>query len=408
VDARAAPFLERLGLTRALDTPVATWSSGMRQTLSLGRALLMSPQVLLLDEPTSNLDPVSSRAIHDAVRAEADRGVAVVLATHDLASAQGICDRVAFIDGTILALDRLPRQDAPPSASLYDRYAALFADSTGPAEVPLRAPATARGATAPGRILRIARREWLEQGRQPAMLSVIAALFLAIALLVVTALVLLDLVAASDDLTAALASWMPAVGMDGYAAVEALAGSVVGASNWLLFTQFLGITAVQAGHTVLHDRQCGALPFLLLAPIRRIELLFGKVLGAMGPPTALYLLLSGAASALAASLDVTAAHADRLPPAPAWFVAFFLGGPIWGAFIATLCAIVSGLAEDVRTAQQGVWFLMFFATFACGFLLAGLLPQGPAVQAAVALLGLAATTGAQLVGSRMLSRDLGR
>lgn len=258
------------------------------------------------------------------------------------------------------------------------------------------------------RVWHIARREWLEQARQPAMLAVIAALFVAIGGLVDVALWLLDATARRPAWRDGLATWAPALGLDPDGVVPAVAGGVVGIANWLVFTQFLGITAVLAGHVVLHDRQTGALPFLLLAPVRRAELLAGKVLGAIGPSLVLYVVVSGAATAIAASFEVTAPHRDRLPPSPAFLVAFLAGGPVWSAFVATLCAIVSSVARDVRTAQQAVWFVMFFATFACGFLLAALLPEGVAVQLAVAGLGAVATAGALLVGSRVISRDLGR
>jgi len=258
------------------------------------------------------------------------------------------------------------------------------------------------------RIAHIARREWLELRRQRAMLAVISALFLAIAAIAATALLLLERVAAGPALLASLAVWLPGEGIEPGAAVDAMAGTVVGFFNWLIFTQFLGISAVLAGHTVLHDRQCHTLPFLLLAPVRRVELVAGKVLGATAPPFVLYVVLSGGASLLASSLVVTAPYADRLPPSPAWLVAFFLGGPAWSLFTCTVCAIVSSLSRDVRTAQQGVWFVMFFATFACGFMLAALLPEGVFVQLGVAVVGLTATAGALAAGGLVISRDLSR
>ena len=112
IDRRSAPYLDRLGLAADMGRPTAEWSSGMKQKLSLARALLMSPRLLLLDEPTANLDPLASRAIHETIRTEADRGVAVVLATHDLPHAEQICDEVAVIAGGVRARERFegPRQ----------------------------------------------------------------------------------------------------------------------------------------------------------------------------------------------------------------------------------------------------------------------------------------------------------
>ncbi len=99
-------LLERVGLaTRGRDR-VSDYSKGMRQRLTVARALLNRPDVLFLDEPTDGLDPVSARSIRTLIREEADRGVAVLLTTHDMYEADELSDRVAFIDeGRILALE---------------------------------------------------------------------------------------------------------------------------------------------------------------------------------------------------------------------------------------------------------------------------------------------------------------
>ncbi len=99
-------LLDRVGLaTRGRDR-VSGYSKGMRQRLTVARALLNRPDVLVLDEPTDGLDPVSARSIRGLIREEAERGVAVLLTTHDMYEADGLSDRVAFIDqGRILTLD---------------------------------------------------------------------------------------------------------------------------------------------------------------------------------------------------------------------------------------------------------------------------------------------------------------
>jgi ABC-type multidrug transport system ATPase subunit len=127
-DRCATPLLEELELTTThLDRRSHTYSSGMRQKVSLVRALLLEPRLLLLDEPTSNLDPRASMCLHSAVRRQADAGVAVVLATHDLFSAEQICNRVVFVDNRVLAIDSLKRRGMPPArGQLYRRYEALI------------------------------------------------------------------------------------------------------------------------------------------------------------------------------------------------------------------------------------------------------------------------------------------
>ncbi|MEN8235805.1 MAG: ABC transporter ATP-binding protein [Actinomycetota bacterium] len=99
-------LLERVGLSTRLDDRVAEYSKGMRQRLMMARALINAPDVLLLDEPTDGLDPVSAIAIRDLIKEEAARGAAVLLTTHDMHEADTLSDRVAFINqGQILAID---------------------------------------------------------------------------------------------------------------------------------------------------------------------------------------------------------------------------------------------------------------------------------------------------------------
>lgn len=99
-------LLARVGLATRSRDRVSDYSKGMRQRLTVARALLNRPDVLFLDEPTDGLDPVSARSIRTLIREEADRGVAVLLTTHDMYEADELSARVAFIDaGRILALE---------------------------------------------------------------------------------------------------------------------------------------------------------------------------------------------------------------------------------------------------------------------------------------------------------------
>ena len=257
------------------------------------------------------------------------------------------------------------------------------------------------------RVLHIARREWLEQWRQPWMLAAIGSLDAIIAGLLLTSLFLLQQALTEPNAQEALVQLMPGA-TDSTEVVRALSQTALTVTNWLIFTQFLGIVAVLAGHAVLHDRQSGTLPFLLLAPVRRAELLLGKVLGAMGAPLALYLLCNGVAMSIAGSLEIASVAPFRVPPSPAFLVAFLLGGPLWALWIGLICAIVSSLSRDVRTAQQIVWFVVFFATFVCGILLSVLLDRGPGVQLGIAALGAAGAGFTLWIGTQVISRDLSR
>lgn len=99
-------LLRRVDLTDRMNDRVSSYSKGMRQRLMVARSLVNRPDVLFLDEPTAGLDPVSAKALRTIIRAEAERGVAVVLTTHDMLEADKLSSRVAFINkGRILALD---------------------------------------------------------------------------------------------------------------------------------------------------------------------------------------------------------------------------------------------------------------------------------------------------------------
>ena len=95
--------LETVGLEGKADRPARSLSAGEAQRVAFARALAVGPDVLLLDEPTSNLDPRNTAVIEEAVLAARGRDIAVVVATHDMQQAQRIADRVAvLLDGTVI------------------------------------------------------------------------------------------------------------------------------------------------------------------------------------------------------------------------------------------------------------------------------------------------------------------
>ncbi len=99
-------FLRRVGLADRANDRVSSYSKGMRQRLMISRAFINKPKVLFLDEPTSGLDPVTSVMIRKTILEEAERGAAVLLTTHNMAEADQLSNRVAFInEGEIVALD---------------------------------------------------------------------------------------------------------------------------------------------------------------------------------------------------------------------------------------------------------------------------------------------------------------
>jgi len=103
----AQPLLERVGLGADGGTRVGQYSKGMKTRLSLARAMLHDPELLFLDEPTGGLDPVSARNVRELLSELREQGKTIFLTTHDMAVADQLCDRVAFIvDGRIRVVDR--------------------------------------------------------------------------------------------------------------------------------------------------------------------------------------------------------------------------------------------------------------------------------------------------------------
>ena len=104
----ADSLLDRVGLTLAADRRVGTYSGGMQRRLDLAAALVHTPQVLFLDEPTTGLDPVSRQAIWEEVQKLNDEGTTVFLTTQYLEEADKLADRVGIISGGLLVAEGTP------------------------------------------------------------------------------------------------------------------------------------------------------------------------------------------------------------------------------------------------------------------------------------------------------------
>ncbi|WP_135452924.1 ABC transporter ATP-binding protein [Mycobacterium sp. DL99] len=99
-------LLEAVGLGDTANTRVANYSKGMQMRLTFARSLINNPELLFLDEPTSGLDPVTARKVKDIILDLKARGRTIFLTTHDMSTADELCDRVAVVvDGAIVALD---------------------------------------------------------------------------------------------------------------------------------------------------------------------------------------------------------------------------------------------------------------------------------------------------------------
>ncbi|WP_328939190.1 ABC transporter ATP-binding protein [Streptomyces tauricus] len=104
--ARVGELLERTGMADRADERVDKMSRGMKQRLHIARGMVADPPLLVFDEPTAGLDPVSVRDFRTLVSELREDGHTVILATHDMAEAEALCDRVTFVDrGRLIATE---------------------------------------------------------------------------------------------------------------------------------------------------------------------------------------------------------------------------------------------------------------------------------------------------------------
>jgi daunorubicin resistance ABC transporter ATP-binding subunit len=169
---RAARILDEFSLSDAADRPVRTYSGGMRRRLDLAASLVPRPQVLLLDEPTTGLDPVARQQLWERVKALSADGTTVLLTTQYLEEADHLADQVAVLEHGRLLEQGTPAQlkrrlgDDTIAATVADpsdllRAAAVLADvstsepSTDPASgvVTVRVPSGSGGLAVAVRLL---------------------------------------------------------------------------------------------------------------------------------------------------------------------------------------------------------------------------------------------------------------
>ncbi|MBO6895256.1 MAG: ABC transporter ATP-binding protein [Roseibium sp.] len=106
--ALALPLLERVGLADAAGRKVSTYSKGMRQRLGLAQALIGQPKLVLLDEPTTGLDPISRQNVYELIGEIAAKGATVLLSSHALTELEAKTDRILILSkGCLVADDQL-------------------------------------------------------------------------------------------------------------------------------------------------------------------------------------------------------------------------------------------------------------------------------------------------------------
>jgi ABC-2 type transport system ATP-binding protein len=112
VKVRSREILERLGLEAGrVNEPMLRMSRGQQQKVAIARAFLTQPRLMLLDEPTTGLDPRSRRDVQAFLTEVRDRDdVAILLTTHDMEEAELLCDRMAFLAGGRIVAEGTPAQ----------------------------------------------------------------------------------------------------------------------------------------------------------------------------------------------------------------------------------------------------------------------------------------------------------
>ena len=122
-DRRCQRALQRVGLDALAGRSARSLSGGQQQRLALARAWALEPDILLLDEPTANLDPSAKREVERLIGALADDGVTVVMSTHNLGQAKRLATRVAYLEAgrlvVELPVDRFFNDVLPPEAALF-------------------------------------------------------------------------------------------------------------------------------------------------------------------------------------------------------------------------------------------------------------------------------------------------
>jgi len=145
IEDQISRVLDEVGMGGRADRTMGTYSKGMLQRVALAQALLGDPELLILDEPMSGLDPVGRRDVRDIILAQAAAGVTVFFSSHIIPDVEMICDRVAIIvDGTVRANGTLSELVSDEAAS----YEATFADGVpSDLQTPLQAHHVASGAS---------------------------------------------------------------------------------------------------------------------------------------------------------------------------------------------------------------------------------------------------------------------
>lgn len=253
------------------------------------------------------------------------------------------------------------------------------------------------------RLWRIARTEVLEHRRQPWMLFILAFNYALWTLAFGVGFWLVDQLAGSPEHLATFKSQLRVLGIEYDTVVRGAAAS------WgaVAFTNLPLYVAIMSGTSVLHDRESGTMPFLMLAPITRAQLLLGKLLGAVAIPLLLHVVFVGLGSLAMGRLAALQPYAYLFGASGAWWVAFLVGAPASSLFVGALGTVISARSRDVRTSMQFTSFFIGLLSLGFGAVLVNGLTEGLPLQVGFAMGCVLAAAGTLGAGARLLSADVG-
>lgn len=252
------------------------------------------------------------------------------------------------------------------------------------------------------RLLRIARTEVMEHKRQPWMIFILAVNYVLWGTIFGLVFLLIDKIASSPGTFGPFKQQMGALGIQ-YDTFLQVTTSTFGS---LSFTNLPLYVAIMSGTSVLHDRESGTMPFLMLAPVTRLQLLVGKLAGAMAIPLVLHLVFVGTSSLLVGRLESLAPFAHKFGASPAWWLAFLLGAPSAAAFVGALGTVISALSRDVRTSMQFTSFFVGLLSLGIGSVLVDGISRGMGLQLAFSVGCLVAAALTLSIGARVISTDV--
>ncbi len=252
------------------------------------------------------------------------------------------------------------------------------------------------------RLLRIARTEVLEHRRQPWMLFILVTNYVLWSAVFGAVFVMIDMIASSPVTADSFRQQLAGLGIQ-FDTFLQVATSTFGS---LSFTNLPLFVAIMSGNSVLHDKECGTMPFLMLAPVTRLQLLAGKLAGAMAIPLLLHFFFVGASSLLMSHLDSLAPFAYKFGASPAWWLAYLVGAPASAAFVGALGTVISALSRDVRTSMQFTSFFVGVLSLIIGGVLVDGITRGMLLQAAFAGGCLLAALATLSLGAKLISTDV--